>query len=132
MDQRLEVRVRGISRETERVKRFELHSSSDALLPTFTAGSHIDLYLGPNLTRSYSLMNSQNEQERYVIGVALEPESRGGSQYLFDNVGVGDRLQISKPRNLFALDEQAPYSMLIGGGIGITPLISMSKRLASI
>jgi tetrachlorobenzoquinone reductase len=51
---------------------------------------------------------------------------------LFDNVNVGDRLHISKPRNLFALCEQAPYSLLIGGGIGITPLISMSKRLASI
>jgi ferredoxin-NADP reductase len=131
MDQRLEVRIATVSQETERVRRFELRPTSEALLPTFTAGAHIDICLAPNLTRSYSLLNSQDEQDRYVIGVALEAESRGGSRFLFDNVRAGDRLQVSKPRNLFALNEQAPYSILIGGGIGITPLISMSKRLTS-
>jgi ferredoxin-NADP reductase len=131
MDQKLEVRVTGISQETERVRRFELRPISQPL-PAFTAGSHIDLYLEANLTRSYSLLNSQDEREKYVIGVALETESRGGSRFLFDNVHVGDRLHVSQPRNLFALCEQAPYSILIGGGIGITPLISMSQRLKSI
>jgi ferredoxin-NADP reductase len=132
MDQRWEVQVAAISQETERVRRFELRSASEMPLPTFTAGAHVDLYLAANLTRSYSLLNSQDERERYVIGVALETESRGGSQLLFDNVHVGDRLSVSKPRNLFPLNEQAPYSILIGGGIGITPLISMAKRLTSI
>ena len=105
MDQRLEVRVAAISQETERVRRFELVSAAEPLLPAFTAGSHIDIYLASNLTRSYSLLNSQDERDRYVIGVALETESRGGSRFLFDNVRVGDRLQVSKPRNLFTLDE---------------------------
>lgn len=132
MDEGLEVLIAAITPETERVRRFELRPISGSSLPPFTAGSHIDLYLGPNLTRSYSLLNSQDERGRYVIGVALEPESRGGSRFLFDGVRSGDTLRASKPRNLFALDERAPYSILIGGGIGITPLISMSKRLASI
>ena len=132
MEKRRELRVAAISLEAERVKRFELRSTSDESLPAFTAGSHIDLHLAPNLTRSYSLLNSQDERDRYVVGVSLEVESRGGSRFLFENVREGDRLQVSYPRNLFALHEQAPFSVLIGGGIGITPLISMSKRLTSI
>jgi ferredoxin-NADP reductase len=78
------------------------------------------------------LLGAQNERDHYVIGVALERESRGGSRHLFEKVRVGDELMISQPRNLFALDETAPFSVLIGGGIGITPLISMSKRLTAL
>ena len=55
--------------------------------------------------------------------------SRGGSAYIHDNVQVGQILRVGVPRNLFRLDENAPHSVLFGGGIGITPLVSMAARL---
>ena len=43
----------------------------------------------------------------------------------------GDRLRIGEPRNLFALQAQARRSLLIAGGIGITPLLAMADHLAA-
>jgi ferredoxin-NADP reductase len=128
VSERIAVRVAAASRETETIRRLELRPL-DGALPSFTAGAHIDVHLPVGLSRSYSLLNSQDEQHRYVIGVYLEPQSRGGSRYLHDQVAVGDELLISAPRNLFPLDETAEQSVLIAGGIGVTPLLSMAKRL---
>ena len=122
------MQVADICRETETVRRLELRPMAQAL-PSFTAGAHIDLHLPVGLSRSYSLLNSQDERHRYVIGVHLEPDGRGGSRYLHERVAVGDELVISAPRNLFPLDEEAETSVLIAGGIGVTPLLSMAKRL---
>jgi vanillate O-demethylase ferredoxin subunit len=44
-------------------------------------------------------------------------------------VKEGDWLEIGSPRNNFLLDEGSPYSVLIAGGIGITPIIAMADRL---
>jgi len=126
--EKIEVRVRAIGWETDAIRRLELRPI-DGVLPAFTAGAHIDLHLPIGMTRSYSLLNCQDERHRYVIGVAREPESRGGSRYIHQNIAPGDRLLISAPRNLFALDEAAPRSVLIAGGIGVTPMLSMAKRL---
>jgi ferredoxin-NADP reductase len=130
---RIAVRIAAISQETETIRRLELRAPSD-VLPPFTAGAHIDVYLPVGhlpvgLSRSYSLLNSQDERHRYVIGVYLEPNGRGGSRYLHEQAVVGGELLISPPRNLFALNEDAATSVLIGGGIGVTPLLAMAKRL---
>jgi tetrachlorobenzoquinone reductase len=124
----IEARVGEILRETSTIIRLELRPCGGPF-PAFTAGSHIDLRLPGGLCRSYSLLNSQGERDRYVIGVHLEPNSRGGSRYIHDAVAQGDLLSISHPRNSFALCEDAPQSILIAGGIGITPLLSMARRL---
>jgi vanillate O-demethylase ferredoxin subunit len=107
---------------------FELRSNSNSL-PAFQAGSHIDLFLPNGLIRSYSLMNNQKETDRYVVGVGLDKNSRGGSVYLHEQVKTGTRLEISPPSNLFPLNEAAPRSVMFAGGIGITPFISMIERL---
>lgn len=125
---RLAVRVTAIGRETSTTKRIELRSLGQEL-PAFTAGAHIDVHLPTGISRSYSLLNSQAETDRYIIGVYLEPDGRGGSRYLHERLTVGDELSISAPRNLFALNEEASRSILMGGGIGVTPLLSMAKRL---
>ena len=77
-------------------------------------------------------MNSQDENHRYMIGVNLDRNSRGGSKYLHDAMEVGDVLTISPPRNHFALEEGAGHAVFIAGGIGITPIISMIERLVSL
>lgn len=125
----IEVRITEIGWETDAVRRFELRSVSGDELPEFTAGAHIDLHLPIGLTRSYSLLNSQNERHRYVIAVSREPDGRGGSRYLHEQAKPGERLHISKPRNLFPLAEHAATTILLGGGIGVTPLLSMARRL---
>jgi ferredoxin-NADP reductase len=126
--EKIETRVTAIVWENEAIRRIELRPVA-GLLPSFTAGAHIDLQLPIGLSRSYSLLNSQDERHRYVIGVSREPESRGGSRYIHQSLAVGERLMIFGPRNLFPLEESAPMSILIGGGIGITPMLSMAKRL---
>jgi ferredoxin-NADP reductase len=124
----MKVRVSAISQETDDISLLELRPA-DGALPSFSAGSHIDLHLGNSMTRSYSLTNAASETHRYVIAVKKEPLGRGGSRYIHEQVRIGDDATISAPRNNFALFEDAPSSILIAGGIGITPLINMAQRL---
>ncbi len=95
------------------------------------AGAHIDLHLADGLTRSYSLTNP-GESHRYVVAVALDKASRGGSRFVHESLRVGRQIAIGGPRNHFALDEAAPYSVLVAGGIGITPIYAMLQRLAAL
>jgi phthalate 4,5-dioxygenase reductase subunit len=81
------------------------------------------------LVRKYSLCNDADEEERYVIAVKRDPAGRGGSVDLVDRVRVGDLVPVSEPRNAFELDEKAPGYLLLAGGIGITPILSMARRL---
>lgn len=128
MSKTLQVRVSAIRDETADIRVLELHPLKD-VLPAFTAGAHVDVHMPGGMLRSYSLLNSQAERHRYVIGVALEAASRGGSRHIHANVREGDVLTISEPRNLFPLAEAARESVLIGGGIGVTPMLSMASRL---
>jgi ferredoxin-NADP reductase len=116
--------------EAEGVCRVELTPLvPDELLAPFTAGAHIDLHLPGGPVRSYSLLNGQGEVSRYVIGVHLHPASRGGSQHVHSAMRPGDVITIAGPRNHFKLVEDAGHSVFIAGGIGITPLLSMMRRL---
>ncbi|WP_297845618.1 PDR/VanB family oxidoreductase [Pseudomonas sp.] len=126
----LDVIINQKTREAEGVFRFELVRVDGSAMPAFTPGSHIDVFLPNGLIRQYSLCNHPEERHRYVIGVLEEPNSRGGSRTLHADIEVGQQLQISEPRNLFALDEHANKSLLFAGGIGITPILSMAQHLA--
>jgi ferredoxin-NADP reductase len=128
-DDRRKVRVRRISYEADNVNSYELVLPDGGDLAPFSAGSHIDLHLQNGMIRSYSLVNNQGEKHRYVIAVNKDPSSRGGSSFVHDGIKVGDIITISAPRNNFALREDAEFSVLIAGGIGITPLMSMIRRL---
>ncbi len=97
-------------------------------LPAFEPGAHIDLHLGNGLVRQYSIASAPHEREHYLLCIKRERSSRGGSSYIHDRLRVGDPLQISLPRNLFAL-EPAAHFLLLAGGIGITPLLSMAEGL---
>ena len=84
------------------------------------------------MVRSYSLMNPLTDKQRYVVGVLKDRHSRGGSKYVHEKIRVGDVLDISVPRNNFPLEESAQHSVLVAGGIGITPMLCMLNRLASL
>jgi len=115
--------------EAQDIARFELVAMDGGALPAFTAGAHISVHLGAGLIRQYSLCNSPEETHRYVLGVLREPSGRGGSARMHDEIHEGATLQIGLPRNQFALDESAEFSLLLAGGIGVTPLLAMAERL---
>ncbi|MGO4336081.1 Rieske 2Fe-2S domain-containing protein [Labrys sp. KB_33_2] len=99
------------------------------LLPTFQPGAHIDVHLPNGLIRQYSITNGPGESDRYVIGVKLERDSKGGSTCLHDSVREGDVLAISDPRNNFPLRRDALRTIFIAGGIGVTPMLAMAQAL---
>jgi len=126
------VRVYAIKREAEDINSYDLRAVGGYELPHFTAGAHIDLHLPSQLIRSYSLVNSQSERHRYVVAIARDPKSRGGSNYIHQAFKVGANLTISPPRNNFVLAENAEEIVFIAGGIGITPLYCMVQRLEAL
>jgi ferredoxin-NADP reductase len=128
----LNVRVHGIQCQADDIFTFELRPLGDARLPPFTAGSHIEILMRNGLERSYSLVNPQHETHRYVVAVAKDPQSRGGSEFMCEILRPGHELQVTSPSNNFALVEDAANTVLIAGGIGITPIWSMLQRLKQI
>ncbi len=125
----LQVRVVRKQAEAEGIASFELARTDGAPLPSFSAGSHIDVHVPGGITRQYSLCNSSGEQHRYRIAVLRDAASRGGSAGMHDAVHEGDVITISTPRNHFAL-HPAQRTLLLAGGIGVTPLLCMAERLA--
>jgi tetrachlorobenzoquinone reductase len=115
--------------EAEDIIGIELRPVDGSEFPSFEAGSHIDLHLPNGLVRSYSLLNAPGERGRYVIGVLKDRASRGGSRCVHDQLRVGMKLPISAPRNNFKLHEDAGRTVLVAGGIGVTPILCMGRRL---
>lgn len=125
----LQVRVRATTYEAKNILGFEVVPlDPKTALPAFNAGSHIELHLPGGLRRSYSLLNDPIENHRYCIGVNLDAHSRGGSRFMHEQLRTGAVITIGLPRNLFEMDESAPFNVFIAGGIGITPMLSMIAR----
>lgn len=124
------VRVTRKSQEAVDICTFELVSVDGKPLPAFSAGSHVDVYLPDGITRQYSLCNDSAESHRYLIGVLKDPATRGGSKAMHEAIREGDVLQISAPKNHFPLVHEASRSLLLAGGIGVTPILCMAERLA--
>src|SRR5438105_296091 len=129
---RLSVQVVGKRAEATDICTFELADPLGNPLPSFGAGSHIDVHIGDGLVRQYSLCNDPRDSHRYLIGVLRVADSRGGSAAMHEQVQEGDVVEISEPRNHFRLAHGAKRSLLIAGGIGVTPILCMAERLANI
>lgn len=124
----LEVVVDGIWCQGKRSLAVRLVATSSEPLPDWQPGAHIDVHLPCGIIRQYSLTGSSTAAEGYLICVARESDSRGGSRYIHETLRPGQRLLISPPRNLFALQE-ADRVLLLAAGIGITPLYAMALHL---
>jgi ferredoxin-NADP reductase len=124
----MDVVVRSAEMVTPRIKSFELADPAGADLPAFEAGSHVDVTLPNGLVRSYSLLNDSRERHRYVIAVLREEAGGGGSAFVHESLRTGTVLSITAPENRFEIDEGGDHNILIAGGIGITPLLSMAER----
>ena len=125
----MQVRVNKIAQEAEDIRSYEFVDPEGRELPPFTAGAHLDVHLPGGLVRQYSLANDPAERHRYVVAVLHEPQGRGGSADLHSHVREDDTLTISHPLNNFPLAQDAAKHLLIAGGIGITPILSMVREL---
>lgn len=128
----IEVAVDRVVNVAARIRAFDLVRDDGGLLPAYEPGAHIEVALPGGIARSYSLVGPLDDFHRYRVAVALDANSRGGSRYLHQSVAVGTALQISEPRNHFQLVEDAAATVLIAGGIGITPLWCMVQHLAAV
>jgi vanillate O-demethylase ferredoxin subunit len=126
----LQVRVARKTVEARDICSFELVDPSGKPLPRFSAGAHVDVHIRDGLVRQYSLCNHPKERHRYLIAVQRVEESRGGSEAMHHVVQQGDVITISLPRNHFPLAQRTRHNLLLAGGIGITPIISMAEQLA--
>jgi ferredoxin-NADP reductase len=130
MIKKIKVRVRSITELSDRIRSYELVSPIPGrALPPFTAGSHVTVFLPSGAQRQYSLENDQQETHRYSISVQREDAGKGGSKEIHSKLHVGGMLDISHPKNHFPMDDKARTSVLIAGGIGITPILSMARLL---
>lgn len=125
----LRVVISRVEKMTDEVTKYEFSSLTGNGLPAFDAGAHIDVVVAPEYFRQYSLSGNPADRSKYQIGVLKEIEGRGGSKLLHDIFIEGRRIFISRPVNHFPLLEHAGRSYLMGGGIGITPMIAMGHRL---
>lgn len=131
----LKLKVARIEQATPHIKVFSLTNADGGLLPAFDAGAHLEFYLPVRPERvekrSYSIASDPADRERYVFGVLRERESTGGSAYMHEQVSEGQVLEASGPINNFPLADAAAKHLLIAGGIGITPILSMARALAA-
>jgi ferredoxin-NADP reductase len=123
--------LRTLRYEAPGIVSLELLPEPGAALARFDAGAHIDVHLPNGLVRSYSLLNDPRETHRYCLGVLEDKASRGGSRCAHEQLRVGMRLPVSEPINNFSLQSEAHHSVLIAGGIGITPMLSMACSLGA-
>ncbi|WP_176154229.1 PDR/VanB family oxidoreductase [Burkholderia vietnamiensis] len=127
----LTVRVTRKWQEARDICGFEFVADDGSPLPRFDAGAHIDVHLPGGLVRQYSLCNDPRHGDRYRIAVLRDADGRGGSRAIHDEVRQGDTLRIGMPRNQFPLARDASHHLLLAGGIGVTPMLSMAEQLSA-
>ncbi len=111
------------------VTKYEFAAADGSDLPPWTAGAHLDIVVAPEYLRQYSMSGDPADRSRYQIGVLREDTGRGGSKLLHRIFTRGRRVFIAPPINHFPLTEDATMTHLMGGGIGVTPMIAMAHRL---
>ncbi|CAM3726855.1 oxidoreductase [Rouxiella silvae] len=108
----------------------QLIAQQGHLLPTYSPGAHIDVFIPDIGPRQYSLCTEIDSVEYYEICVKLSEISSGGSHFIHHHLKAGDSLNISAPRNHFHLPAATRY-LLFAGGIGITPLLAMAEKISA-
>ncbi len=128
----MQVVVSKVEHMTDAITKYEFSLPDGGDLPPFDAGAHIDVVVAPEFFRQYSLSGNPADRTKYQIAVLREDTGRGGSKLMHRIFERGRRVFISHPINHFPLHEDAGFSYLMGGGIGVTPMIAMAHRLHAI
>lgn len=125
----MKLRVKRITWEAEDIRSFDLVDPEGGDLPPFEPGAHLDVRAPNGAQRRYSLCNSPDERHRYVIAVLDVPQGRGGSRAMHQLLRPGDLIETTGPHNFFPLHPGAKHTILLAGGIGITPIMAMRAAL---
>ncbi len=125
----LRVEVSHVEKMTDAITKYEFKSLDGKELPAWSAGAHLDVLVAPEFLRQYSMSGDPANSERYQIGVLREDGGRGGSKTMHRIFRPGRKVFISKPINHFELAECASKTFLMGGGIGVTPMIAFAHQL---
>jgi reductive dehalogenase len=128
----LRLKLNRVESMADAVSKYEFVDSEGAELPPFEAGAHLDVVVAPEFMRQYSLSGDPADRSKYQIAVLREDDGRGGSALLHRIFNEGRMVFVSRPINHFPLEEGARRTLLMGGGIGITPMLAMAHRLHAI
>ena len=128
----LQMTVSKVEAMSAEVTKYEFRAPDGSNLPEWSAGAHLDIVVAPEFLRQYSMSGDPADASVYQIGVLREDAGRGGSALMHRIFTEGRRVFLAKPINHFPLEESAAKSLLMGGGIGITPMIAMAHRLHAI
>lgn len=132
----IQVQVTQVQALNPLVRCITLRARDGSALPGFSAGAHVRVQValadGASDWRHYSLIDlggdtAGSAPAQYRIAVRREDEGRGGSRFMHA-LQVGDALTLEPPRNDFPLGEHTDCAVLVAGGIGVTPLISMAAQ----
>ncbi len=128
------LRIERIVTETPSLKTFRLvPSSNDRFLPfTFIPGQFLNVAFwigGAKMNRSYSIASSPTQREYVELAIRREP--RGAvSRHIDDLLKVGDQIEASGPVGKFTFSgAEADSIVLISAGVGITPMMSITRYL---
>jgi ferredoxin-NADP reductase len=125
----MKLRVEKMRLTTPDVLHLQLVHPLRPTLPEWCAGAHVDLRLPDGRVRQYSLCGDPDDRSKYEIAIKREATGRGGSIWVHENTREGGEVHISSPRNNLPLSAEGEHFILIAGGIGITPLLSMARAL---
>lgn len=129
VDTPIDLLVRTIRLEAQNILSFELVHPRGEDLPVVAAGAHVDVHLPGGLVRSYSLAGDPQDRKRWLLGVLRETNGTGGSRAMHERVRVGGTLRLGAPRNEFPLAPNVNHTILLAGGIGVTPIKAMTHAL---
>jgi vanillate O-demethylase ferredoxin subunit len=132
----LRVVVKRARMEAIDVRRFDLAREDGTALPGFHAGAHVDVVVHlPDRSRALRPLSiaspPSDEPDNYTLAVLFEENGTGGSIFLHERVREGYKIEISPPKNYFQLAADAGHSVLVAGGIGVTPILAMAHELSA-
>ena len=125
----LRLKMRQITNQAELINSFEMVDVDGKDLPEYTAGAHIDFYFHDGRIRQYSLCGDPADRKRYLIAVLRDLRGTGGSIDLHERLHTQRNVFVGKPRNNFPVNQEAKHHLMLAGGIGVTPMLSMIHEL---
>jgi len=124
----LAVRVAGHEMTSQGVASITLEAADGVELPAFEGGAHVSVHTPGGWVRPYSLCSDPSDLSSYRLGVLAVPGGRA-SRELVGSVTEGQILRVARPRNLFEIPGHARSVLLMGAGIGVTPMMAMAHQL---
>jgi ferredoxin-NADP reductase/predicted pyridoxine 5'-phosphate oxidase superfamily flavin-nucleotide-binding protein len=133
--------VTKVTKESDVISSFYLEPDDDHRIHCHKTGQYLPIEIqlpgrDETINRTYTISNAPNGNY-YRLSIKQEPPAKPGlppglsSSYFHDQVKPGSTIRALSPRGQFTLVESSTRSVvLLSGGVGITPMISMLEQLA--